>query len=67
MCKHIISLSQSTLKEQKASAEDINLIGSPQEVIEKAMAFRKAGVTPSLAVELVTNWSTRWGNRSPKR
>ena len=55
MCKHIISLSQSTLKEQKASAEDINLIGSPQEVIEKAMAFRKAGVTHFLGLYFAAN------------
>jgi probable F420-dependent oxidoreductase len=45
MHKHLTSLQKSTLKEQKASSEDINLIGSPAEAIEKAMAFRKAGVT----------------------
>jgi alkanesulfonate monooxygenase SsuD/methylene tetrahydromethanopterin reductase-like flavin-dependent oxidoreductase (luciferase family) len=55
MCKHIISLGKSTLKEQKASAEDINLIGSPEEVIEKAMAFRKAGVTHFLGLYFAAN------------
>ena len=44
MHKHLTSLQKSTLKEQKATSEDINLIGSPAECIEKAMAFRKAGV-----------------------
>ena len=55
MCKHIVSLGKSTLKEQKASAEDINLIGSPEEVIEKAMAFRKAGVTHFLGLYFAAN------------
>ncbi len=41
MCKHITSLGKSTLKEQKASAEDINLIGSPEEVIEKTLTFQE--------------------------
>jgi len=55
MSKHLVSLSKSTLKEQKASSEDINLIGSPEEVIEKAMAFRKAGVTHFLGLYFAAN------------
>ncbi|MBV8746317.1 MAG: LLM class flavin-dependent oxidoreductase, partial [Xanthobacteraceae bacterium] len=55
MSKHLVSLAKSTLKEQKASSEDINLIGSPQEVIEKAMAFRKAGVTHFLGLYFAAN------------
>jgi len=31
MCKHITSLRKSTLKEQTATAEISNLIGSPEE------------------------------------
>jgi probable F420-dependent oxidoreductase len=55
MSKHLVSLSKSTLKEQKASSEDINLIGSPEEVIDKAMAFRKAGVTHFLGLYFAAN------------
>jgi hypothetical protein len=55
MCKHITSLGKSTLKEQKASAEDINLIGSAEEVIEKCMNFRKAGVTHFLGLYFAAN------------
>jgi len=55
MSKHLTSLSKSTLKEQTASSEDINLIGSVEEVIEKAMAFRKAGVTHFLGLYFAAN------------
>jgi probable F420-dependent oxidoreductase len=55
MSKHLTSLSKSTLKEQTSSSEDINLIGSVEEVIEKAMAFRKAGVTHFLGLYFAAN------------
>jgi probable F420-dependent oxidoreductase len=55
MSKHMTSLSKSTLREQTASSEDINLIGSAEEVIEKAMAFRKAGVTHFLGLYFAAN------------
>ncbi|HMN11863.1 MAG TPA: TIGR03619 family F420-dependent LLM class oxidoreductase [Bellilinea sp.] len=44
--EHLISLKQSTLKDQ--AGEDmvnINLVGTPAEVVEKAHALAKAGVT----------------------
>jgi alkanesulfonate monooxygenase SsuD/methylene tetrahydromethanopterin reductase-like flavin-dependent oxidoreductase (luciferase family) len=51
MNKHLTSLRQSTLKEQgAASHEEINLIGTPDAVIEKALAFRAAGVTHLLGL-----------------
>ena len=46
MHKHLVSLTRSTLKEQAAlSPIDVNLIGTPEEVIEKCLALRAAGVT----------------------
>ena len=51
MNKHLVSLSKSTLKGQgTATHEDINLIGTPAEVVEKALAFREAGVTHLLGL-----------------
>jgi probable F420-dependent oxidoreductase len=51
MHKHLISLGKSTFKEQgSASHEDINLIGTPAEIIDKAEAFREAGVTHLLGL-----------------
>lgn len=45
MYQHLISLSQSTLKDQKgAKHEETNLIGTADEVIEKARRFEDAGV-----------------------
>ena len=38
-----------------ATHEDINLIGSPDEVIEKALAFKKAGVTHLLGLYFAAN------------
>ena len=46
-----VSLSKSTLKGQGAAThEEINLIGTPAEVVEKALAFKQAGVTHLLGL-----------------
>ncbi len=51
MNKHLVSLSKSTLKGQGAAThEEINLIGTPAEVVEKALAFKEAGVTHLLGL-----------------
>jgi hypothetical protein len=56
MNKHLISLSKSTLKGQGTAAhEDINLIGTPAEVIDKAFAFKEAGVTHLLGLYFAAN------------
>lgn len=45
MYKHLVSLSDSTLKDQVGTRhEETNLVGSVDEVIEKANRFREAGV-----------------------
>ncbi len=45
MYKHLLSLSKSTLKEQAGRRhEDINLIGTAQEIIEKAAHLKEIGV-----------------------
>ena len=65
MHKHLISLSRSTLKEQTGiSPIDVNLIGTPDEVTEKCLALKAAGVTHLLGIyfaaetvdELVEQW-----------
>ena len=44
--KAVVSLSRSTLKEQRAlSPVDINLVGTPEAVVEKCLALKAAGVT----------------------
>jgi probable F420-dependent oxidoreductase len=56
MNKHLVSLLKSTLKDQgAASHEDINLIGTPAEIIDKAIAFREAGVTHLLGLYFAAN------------
>ena len=51
MNKHLMSLRKSTLKDQGAvSHEEINLIGTPAEIVDKAIAFREAGVTHLLGL-----------------
>ena len=46
MYKHVVSLSHSTLREQAAlSPVDINLVGSPDQVVEKCLTLKVAGVT----------------------
>src|SRR4029078_11785222 len=43
MNKHLVSLAKSTLKGQGAAThEEINLIGTPGEVVEKALTFKEA-------------------------
>lgn len=45
MYKHLVSLGQSTLKDQKGRKhEEVNLIGTPENVIEKISLFKDAGV-----------------------
>jgi probable F420-dependent oxidoreductase len=56
MCKHFESLKRSTLKDQRSTnSEDINLIGSLETVIERANAFRQAGVTHFLGLFFAAN------------
>jgi alkanesulfonate monooxygenase SsuD/methylene tetrahydromethanopterin reductase-like flavin-dependent oxidoreductase (luciferase family) len=56
MNKHLVSLLKSTLKDQgAASHEDINLIGTPSEIVDKAIAFREAGVTHLLGLYFAAN------------
>ena len=56
MNKHLVSLAKSTLKGQgTATHEDINLIGTPAEIIDKANAFREAGVTHLLGLYFAAN------------
>lgn len=50
MYKHLMSLRQSTLRQQTAAMEDLNLIGGVDQVIEKAMRLREAGVTHLLGL-----------------
>jgi probable F420-dependent oxidoreductase len=56
MYKHLVSLGKSTLKAQKSlPMEDINLIGSPAAVIEKAEWLKAAGVTHFLGLYFAAN------------
>src|SRR5262249_13003463 len=56
MFKHFESLKKSTLKGQRElKSEDINLIGSIETVIERANAFREAGVTDFLGLFFAAN------------
>jgi probable F420-dependent oxidoreductase len=56
MNKHLVSLRESTLKDQGAlTHEEINLIGTPAELIDKAVAFRDAGVTHLLGLYFAAN------------
>jgi len=56
MHKHLLSLSKSTLKDQASLAmEDINLIGSTDEIVEKVHRFRDAGVTHLLGLYFAAN------------
>ena len=56
MHKHLMSLTQSTLKEQAGiSMVDANLVGTPAEVVEKALALKAAGVTHLLGLYFAVN------------
>jgi probable F420-dependent oxidoreductase len=56
MNKHLVSLGKSTLKGQGAAThEEINLIGTPSAIVEKALAFRDAGVTHLLGLYFAAN------------
>jgi hypothetical protein len=56
MHKHLVSLGKSTLKNQaKLAMEDINLIGSVDQVIERASRLKEAGVTHFLGLYFAAN------------
>lgn len=56
MCKHLVSLSTSTLKDQGDTAfEEINLIGNVDEVIVKARRLKDAGATHLLGLYFAVN------------
>jgi probable F420-dependent oxidoreductase len=56
MYKHLESLKKSTLKGQAAlNPEDVNLVGSAETVIARAMALREAGVTHFLGLFFAAN------------
>lgn len=56
MYKHVVSLRKSTLKEQGSlTMEECNLIGTPNEIVEKALALREAGVTHLLGLYFAAN------------
>ena len=56
MCAHLTSLRKSTLKDQGALGhEDINLIGTVDDVVDRANAFREAGVTHLLGLYFAAN------------
>ncbi|MEC7489147.1 MAG: TIGR03619 family F420-dependent LLM class oxidoreductase [Pseudomonadota bacterium] len=56
MCAHLTSLRKSTLKDQgKLSHEDINLIGTVEDVIERANLLKEAGVTHLLGLYFAAN------------
>jgi len=56
MHKHLLSLSKSTLKGQANLAmEDINLIGNPDSIVEKAHKLKDAGVTHLLGLYFAAN------------
>ena len=56
MHKHLVSLRKSTLKDQgNTSMADSNLVGTAQEVTEKALALKAAGVTHFLGLYFAAN------------
>jgi probable F420-dependent oxidoreductase len=59
MCAHLTSLRKSTLKDQGALGhEDINLIGTVDDVVERANLFREAGVTHLCGLYFAANSET---------
>jgi probable F420-dependent oxidoreductase len=56
MYKHLVSLRKSTLKDQgDIKMEDSNLVGTPAEVVAKALALKEAGVTHLLGLYFAAN------------
>jgi len=56
MYKHLMSLRKSTLKDQMGLAmEDLNLVGSVDAVVEKALKLKAAGVTHFLGLYFAAN------------
>ncbi len=59
MCAHLTSLRKSTLKDQGALGhEDITLIGTVDDVVERAIEFREAGVTHLCGLYFAANSET---------
>ena len=59
MCAHLTSLRKSTLKDQGTLGhEDINLIGTVEDVIQRAEEFREAGVTHLCGLYFAANDET---------
>ncbi|MDP6022031.1 MAG: TIGR03619 family F420-dependent LLM class oxidoreductase [Alphaproteobacteria bacterium] len=56
MHKHLVSLTRSTLKEHTGiNMADANLVGTPDEVVEKCLALKAAGVTHLLGLYFAVN------------
>ncbi len=56
MHKHLVSLRKSTLKDQaKLPMEDVNLIGSVDQTVERATRLKEAGVTHFLGLYFAAN------------
>ena len=56
MHKHLLSLRSSTLRQQAGlSMEDINIVGSFDAALEKAMRIREAGATHFLGLYFAAN------------
>lgn len=56
MHKHLVSLKKSTLKDQgDIKLEDSNLIGTPQQIVDKAKVLEAAGVSHLLGIYFAAN------------
>ena len=61
MYQHLRSLTASTLRDQNlARLEEYNLVGSPDELIERIGLLREAGVTMLAATNFVGSRSSEW-------
>ena len=70
MHEHLMSLKQSTLKQQTTPMEEIDLIGSVDAVVERAKRLEEAGVTHLLGLMSRSTPSRNRSTRcscSPKR
>jgi probable F420-dependent oxidoreductase len=55
MYRHLMSLRQSTLRQQAGAMEDFNLVGSLAAVVERAQQLEEAGVTHLLGLYFAAN------------
>jgi alkanesulfonate monooxygenase SsuD/methylene tetrahydromethanopterin reductase-like flavin-dependent oxidoreductase (luciferase family) len=61
MYQHLRSLTASTLRDQNlARLEEYNLVGSPDELIERIELLREAGVSMLAAMNFVGNRVEEW-------